>query len=405
MRKSVLVNNLLTFLNLTVALFVIFGGLYFFNWSNLTEPDGFFPFGVSAVLDGAAQAYFAFVGYDSIAIASEEALTPAFSIPFALAFDVLFVGCLYCSVSFSLVLLSPYDKVDEDAAFAAAFKENGWEWAEFLVAVGAIAAMTCAMLGMVFTMPRCIYAMATDGLIFKMLAKVNPKTQVPLAATLLGSLGIAIFAFFLSLDELAEFMSIGTLLAYLIIALAVIVLRYSPNNLVETCEKVAKDEPRLDDKQTKTLSVFVVMVVITNSVIGLARISPDRIIWLMVVMIIVLSILTTLPLVYLSKISTENLSGAHLRVPFVPFLPGLSVFINFHLMTRLNIFTWIRFAIWMLVGFVLYFWYGIKNSTLSEKSSHNSNGNKSNEVAMNYGSMTDDSQKVSVDETTQLTTD
>ena len=360
-----MVNNMLTFLNISVALFVIFGGFYLCNWDNLTQPDGFFPYGPSSVLDGAAQAYFAFVGYDAIAIASEEAMTPGFSIPFALAFDVIFVTCLYCVVSLSLILLEPYKNINKDAAFAAAFKDNGWDWAEYLVSIGAIAAMCCALLGLVYAMPRCIYAMAQDGLIFKTLAKIYPRTQVPVIATVLGCIGIAIFAFLFSLTELAEFMSIGTLLAYLIIALAVIVLRYSSINLIEqTGILVNNDEPRLDREQTKTLVVFVFMVVVTNILLTvLPNHVTDCVTWITIVSLC--CILTVLPLVYLSKISEENPNGSDLRVPFVPYLPGLSVFINFHLMTRLSIYTWARFAIWMAVGFVLYFWYGIRNSSLS----------------------------------------
>ncbi|XP_063716796.1 cationic amino acid transporter 3-like isoform X2 [Symsagittifera roscoffensis] len=372
-KESVLANNFLTLINISVAFFVIFGGIYFFNWSNFSSPDGFFPFGVGSILDGAAQAYFAFVGYDSIAIASEEALTPSFSIPFALAFDVLFVGSLYCAVSFSLILLVPYDKVDEDAAFASAFKYNGWQWAAYVVSIGAIAAMTCAMLGTVFTMPRCIYAMANDGLIFRTLAKVSLKTQTPIIATILGSLGIAVFAFFLTLNELAEFMSIGTLLAYIIIALAVIVLRYSPNSLLKhsDLDLSINQGPRLGKAQINSLSLFVVMVMVTNLFIACASWVSDEYLWPMVAVISISSIITFVILIYLDAISTENPNLNEFRVPFVPYLPGLSVFINFQLMTRLNYFTWIRFALWMLVGFVVYFLYGMRNSSLCREKVEN----------------------------------
>ncbi|XP_075258083.1 cationic amino acid transporter 3-like isoform X2 [Convolutriloba macropyga] len=366
-KNSVLVNNLLTFINLSVAAFVIFGAFYFCNWDNLTKPDGFFPYGVSSVSDGAAQAYFAFVGYDAIAISSEEAITPDFSIPFALWFVVIFVTCLYCAVSLSLDLLVPYDKVNTNAAFAAAFSNNGWQWAEYSVSIGAMTAMTCSLLGAVYTMPRCIYAMAQDGLIFRILAKIYPRTQVPVIATVLGCTGIAIFAFFLTLTQLAEFMSIGTLLAYLIIALAVIVLRYSSINLKESSEThLGSNVTRLSFEQIMTLAIFLILVAITNVlIVVLPDVMPDHLSWFYVELCVTFCVLTVLPLVHLSRISVENPYRSKFKVPFVPYLPGLSVFINFHLMTRLSIFTWARFVIWMAVGFVLYFWYGIRNSSLS----------------------------------------
>ena len=120
-KESVFVNNFLTTVNISVALFVIIFGFYLANWANWTHPDGFLPYGPDSILEGAAQAYFAFVGYENIAIASEEAITPAFSIPFALAFDVIFVGVLYCSISAALTSMVPYTEIDEDAAFARAF--------------------------------------------------------------------------------------------------------------------------------------------------------------------------------------------------------------------------------------------------------------------------------------------
>ena len=220
-------------INISVGLFVIFGGIYFSNTSYWTSPDGFMPFGLSSVFRGSAKAYFAFVGYDAITITSEEAINPALSVPLALGFDIIFVTLLYFSVSASLTMMLPYNEINKDAAFAVVFNQKGWTWARYVVSTGAFVAMAGVLLTFLLTTPRCIYAMSADGILFKQLAKVNSKTQVPIYAIILDTdLTTCILAFLLNLDELVEFMSIGTLLAYLIVALALIVLRYSPRDVL-----------------------------------------------------------------------------------------------------------------------------------------------------------------------------
>ena len=368
------VNNTLTSINISVALFVIFFGFYLADWSNWTQPNGFLPYGAGSILKGAAQAYFAFVGYDNIAISSEEAMTPAFSIPFALSFDVIFVGLLYCSISGALTSMVPYTEIDEDAAFARAFDYQGWDWAKYVVSVGAIAAMCCTLLGSIITMPRCIYAMANDGLIFKFLARINSTTQVPVIATIIGSTFVAIFAFFLTLRELAEFMSIGTLLAYLIIALAVIILRYSPTDLIEgrtestsnEKEPLTNQDSTLKPVQIKVLALFLALVVVTNILIAICESCSEKYLIYSLIAVGLLSVTMVSVLIYLFSISKENNFGTTFRMPLVPFLPGLSIFCNFHLMTRLNVYTWFRFMGWMLVGLLIYFLYGLKNSKAND---------------------------------------
>ena len=365
------VNNVLTCVNLAVAFFFIICGIILADTSNWTN---FAPNGISSIFEGAAQAYYAFVGYDVLTVASEEALTPGFSVPFALTFVVFFSGFLYCGVSASLTLMIPYTQISDDSAFASAFAYNEWEWAKNISSAGAIAAMICTLLGCMITMPRSLYAMASDGIVFKFLSKVSSRTHVPIIATGVGSILICLFSFFLTLKELAEFLSIGTLLAYLLIALSVIVLRYHPLDLItgepfpiSESKALVKNRETFTMRQFLVLLTFVIFSTITNVFINLAQHSEtaDYMIAYLASIGIFL-VFTVLSLTYLSLISVDNKANlkANCRVPFVPYLPGASVFVNIYLMTQLNFSTWIRFGAWMSVGILVYLFYGIKNSQL-----------------------------------------
>ena len=365
---------MLSVVNISVALFVIFGGVVFSNASNWTYPDGFTPFGVSSVFKGAAKAYFAFVGYNSVAIASEEAKNPAFSVPFALGFVIIFVTILYCSIAAALASMLPYTEINEKAPFADVFDQNGWPWAKFVVSIGATGAMACVIVAFGLTMPRCIYAMADDGLIFKKLAKVYKKTQVPLLSTALGIMVACVFAFFLSLDALVDFMSIGSLLAYIIVTLALIVLRYSPRDVLNCDEnalgtersKLLSSQDRLQPKQAKLLVIMIVLIVAVNILLAFVDDVPENYRCPIYSLTGILFLLLIGDLVTLSVVSKDCSESSYCRVPFVPFLPALSIFINFYLMAQLDFWTWIRLGAWLLVGFFIYFIYGIENSTVED---------------------------------------
>ncbi|KAK7026747.1 hypothetical protein SK128_003063, partial [Halocaridina rubra] len=124
----------------------------------------------------------------------------------------------------------PIDKIDEDAALVEAFSYVGAYKSKNLVAIGALAGLTVSMFGSMFSLPRLVYAMAKDGLIFKSLANVWAMTGTPAVATVVFGLGAAFAAMFISLNVLVEMMSIGTLLAYTLVSTCVLILRYQPHS-------------------------------------------------------------------------------------------------------------------------------------------------------------------------------
>lgn len=207
-----------------------FKGFMYANEDNWTaQKGGFLPYGFGGVIAGAATCFYAFVGFDSIATSGEEAKNPSFSIPMATVISMGIVTLGYILVASALTLLVPYYEISETAALPEAFANVGMHWVKYVVSLGAICGMTTTLFGSLFSLPRCMYAMAVDGLLFGFLGKVNSKTQLPLINLVISGISSAIIALLFDLEKLVEFMSIGTLLAYTIVSACVIILRYRPS--------------------------------------------------------------------------------------------------------------------------------------------------------------------------------
>uniref|UniRef100_A0A667Z1V3 Solute carrier family 7 member 3a n=1 Tax=Myripristis murdjan TaxID=586833 RepID=A0A667Z1V3_9TELE len=433
--ESALVNKIFTGINLVVLGFVIISGFVkgdAANW-NLTEDDythylnstnstrnnaefgvgGFAPFGLSGILSGAATCFYAFVGFDCIATTSEEAKNPMRSIPIGIVASLLICFFAYFGVSAALTLMMPYYQLNTQSPLPEAFSYVGWAPARYIVAVGSLCALSTSLLGSMFPMPRVIYAMAEDGLLFRALSRMNTRTKTPLLATIVSGIVAALMAFLFDLAALVDLMSIGTLLAYSLVAICVLILRYQPGSLTSSSqteklvelvggEKVAvsggdsgdeygmetEDRPLRESFTVKLLfspsgktptqtsgnivyattaiiSIFITVlcVVLANFLTQLLAGHP--------VTVTVCAILTLICIVCVVIIwrQPESKEALTFKVPLLPWLPLFSVFVNIYLMMQLDKATWCRFTVWMAIGFAIYFFYGIKNSSEASSSS------------------------------------
>ncbi|XP_078617309.1 solute carrier family 7 member 14-like isoform X1 [Branchiostoma floridae x Branchiostoma japonicum] len=239
-KNSIGFNNILNVINFAVWVFIMVAGLFFVNGKHWTK-DGFFPYGTSGVFHGAATCFYAFIGFDIIATTGEEAKNASRSIPLAIVGSLLICLTAYVSVSAMLTLIDPYDKIDTESPLIGMFVHHHYEPAKYIVALGAISGLTVSLLGSLFPMPRVIYAMANDGLLFRFLARVHERTKTPVLATVISGFLAATLALLVSLQDLIEMMSIGTLLAYTLVSVCVLILRFQPDVLVEPGNEIFDD--------------------------------------------------------------------------------------------------------------------------------------------------------------------
>lgn len=383
-------NNIFTLVNLSVVIFVIISGSIKAdtkNWkiepSHVPDKEigngGFAPYGIAGIIKGAAVCFYGFIGFDCVATAGEEAKNPQRSIPIAVIASLLIVFLAYFGVSSILTLMLPYYMQDENAPLPFVYDHLGWHVAKYVVSVGAICGLCSSLLGAMFPLPRIIYAMASDGLMFQFMGSVNERYQTPLIGTLLAGLFTGTLAAVFKLEQLINMMSIGTLLAYSMVASCVLLLRYERTAGIQSQEESLRLSmgPVLRQlinsgkhiQPTKLSSAIVTVLVtayavwcflLTSCVMSYGNeLANGKVLpWFALV---VTSLLTFFTLYCISK---QPVSGKKLAfaVPFVPWLPGVSILINIYLMLNLDRMTWIRFSIWIAAGLIIYFAYGIWHS-------------------------------------------
>ncbi|CAK1554546.1 unnamed protein product [Leptosia nina] len=393
-KESTKFNNFCTGVNLCVVLFVIISGSFKAdtkNWripaSEVPKSDtkdfgsgGFAPYGLAGIIRGAAVCFYGFIGFDCVATAGEEARRPQKTIPFAVVASLLIVFLAYCGVSSVLTLMLPYYMQDEKAPFPFVYDQLGWSWAKYAVSVGAICALCSSLLGAVFPLPRIIYAMSSDGLLFQFMGRVSEKYQTPLVGTVVAGLFTGTLAMVFELEQLIHMMSIGTLLAYSMVASCVLLLRYERSQSVHRASEPLQLSVRgcgrqllnLDGATVPTrLSAATVAVLVSLYgvwcfiTMGSINSYGDAILAGEVGPTVALGSGSVLVVGTLLAISRQPVSEKKLAfsVPLVPWLPGLSILINVYLMLNLDYMTWVRFSVWLAAGLLIYLTYGAWHSS------------------------------------------
>ncbi|MGW7004678.1 amino acid permease [Streptomyces sp. NPDC054933] len=272
-------------IKVVVVLLVIAVGFFHINTANYHP---FFPYGVAGSFTGAATVFFAVFGYDAMSTAAEESKDAQRHMPRAIVYSLAVSMVLYVLACLVLTGMQRYDHIDKTSGFSTAFKSVGLNGIANVVAVGAIIGILTVMFTFMLGVTRVWYSMSRDGLLPKWFAHTHPTRHVPTRVTWIVGVASAVIAGFVPIGTAAELTNIGILLAFVVVCVAVIVLRYR---------------------------------------------QPD------------------LPRAF--------------RCPGMPAVPALGAAFSIWLITFLHWQTWVRFAVWFVVGLIVYFGYSYHRSELA----------------------------------------
>src|SRR5271168_5113993 len=226
-KESARFNSTIVVIKVAVVLFVIGLGSRYINFANWgSDWHSFAPMGFSGIGAGAAYIFFAYIGFDAVSTTAQEAKNPQRDLPIGIIVSLLVCTVLYIAVAAILTGMVPWQDVNIEAPIARAFLDRGLSGASHIITLGALAGLTSVMLVMLLGQTRVLYSMANDGLLpKKFFAAIHPKFRTPYKNTIAVGLLAAIVGSITPIDDIGKMVNIGTLLAFVIVCIAVMVLR------------------------------------------------------------------------------------------------------------------------------------------------------------------------------------
>jgi APA family basic amino acid/polyamine antiporter len=221
-RESAWANTVMVLLKLAILFFFIVIGSF---WVKPANWHPFMPNGWQGVFSGAALIFFAYIGFDAVSTAAEEAKDPQRDMPRAMILSLAVTSVIYIVVTLVMTGLVPWNSHGSADPLAAAFTERGYNWAAGIISFGAVIAMASVLLVFQMGQPRIFYSMARDGLLPPFAARLHPKYRTPHVTTMMTGAFVAFFAAFANINEVIELTNIGTLFAFVLVAIGVMALR------------------------------------------------------------------------------------------------------------------------------------------------------------------------------------
>jgi APA family basic amino acid/polyamine antiporter len=231
-KESAQFNAVIVITKVSVVLFVIGLGATYINRSNWgSDWSTFAPFGFSGIGAGAAYIFFAYIGFDAVSTTAQEAKNPQRDLPIGIIASLLICTVLYIAVAAVLTGMVPWRDINIEAPIARAFLDRGLVGPSHIITIGALAGLTSVMLVMLLGQTRVLYSMANDGLLPKrFFAAIHPRFRTPWKNTILVGLLAAVVGSLTPIDDIGKMVNIGTLLAFVIVCVAVLALRRTDPN-------------------------------------------------------------------------------------------------------------------------------------------------------------------------------
>ena len=221
-RLNALIARGLVVVKLAVIAFILALGVFYIrpvNWTPLI------PYGAGSIIQAASLMFFAFLGFDVVAITAEESRHPERDVPFGIIGSLSLCSLIYLAAAMTLVGMVSYTRINPDAPFSTVFRQVGLPWAADLVGLGAIIGITSVLYMLLLAQPRVLFAMARDGLLPPAVAALHPRHHTPHRMTLICGAAVALVASLTPIAKLAFLCNIGTLFAFFLVCLGVLVLR------------------------------------------------------------------------------------------------------------------------------------------------------------------------------------
>jgi amino acid transporter len=354
-KESRISSNIMVVFKLLVILGIIAVGFYYVNPENWTP---FLPNGFSGVMKGVSAVFFAYIGFDAISTTAEECKNPQRDLPKGMIYSLIICTVLYILIALVLTGMVNYTQLNTGDFLANAFNERGLNMIGGIVALSAVVATTSVLLVFQLGQPRIWLSMSRDGLLPKKFAQIHPKFRTPSFSTIVTGLAVGVPSLFLDSALVTDLCSIGTLFAFVLVCGGILFL--PPQEKGSTRFQV----PYINGK-------YLMPVILIASVTFIQIQFPDF-------------LKNFFGLVDANNPSLTSSEVFRERIPYFIFvllalsvsvlsfiknyslIPVLGLISCFYLMTELGTTNWIRFIVWLVIGLVIYFAYGYKNSRLNE---------------------------------------
>ena len=416
-RESRNAANIMVVIKLAVVLLIIAVGVFYVDTNNWHP---FTPNGVSGILKGVSAVFFAYIGFDAISTTAEECVNPQRDLPRGMMWAIIICTVLYVAIALVLTGMVKYNELAVGDPLAFVFQKLNLKWLSGIIAVSAVVAMASVLLVFQLGQPRIWMSMSRDGLLPKIFSRIHPKFHTPSFATIVTGFVVAVPALFLNLTMVTNLCSIGTLFAFVLVCAGVLKLQndptaprgkfktpylnakyisgsiflvasillwiYNKDNVKEfisakkikpTMEVIAQlSSQQIIELQQKAIAQYDAKIIVTantdSASINLESLKPEQTKSLLRTLSIEpfklynsgwnvfrhnipmwIFIVISLLLVYWSF--TKNLS----------LIPVLGLVSCLYMMAEIELENWIGFAIWLLVGLIIYFSFSYKNSKLN----------------------------------------
>ena len=349
-------SNVMVYIKLAIIALVIVVGAFYIDIDNWTP---FMPNGFGGVMGGVSAVFFAYIGFDAVSTLAEESKNPQRDLPRGMIYSLVICTVVYIILALVITGMVSYKLLGVSDPLAEIFALKGVKWMLFIVSIAAVVAMTSVLLVFQMGQPRIWMTMSRDGLMPKKFSEIHPKYKTPSFATIVTGLVVGIPIFFTDENFVLDFTSIGTLFAFVLVCGGVLLL--SPQSEAELAERATKGKFRIPYVNSKYIfpiicigTLGIVQYYLPNYFIETFNFSGDK-------------VATNLPLIVFFILCIVMAVIAFMKN--LSLIPLLGLISCCYLLTGMAVSNWKWFGVWLVIGLVVYFLYGFKNSKLNKKQS------------------------------------